>query len=168
MSCCSGTSSRKRWPRQQQAVTYKTSPPVFEPPSSLLRHESVMKGRLWGPSQWSASPPVHPCSDCILVHALVKGRALWWITCPTPGMWMRTRRLEKGRLTRVMTSWAIAWAPGAQSRKFRRRRLISGPHSSGLGASSRLCPAAACTSLAEKPGLLSSFRRRPSTAFTSS
>lgn len=80
---------------------------------------------------------------------------------------MRSRRLERGRLTRVITSRAIARPPGAQSRKFRRRRLVSCPQAGGLGSPPRPPPAAACRSLADRVGLLSSFVRRPSTAFTS-
>lgn len=128
----------------------------------LLYYEGVTRGRLWGPSQLSTSLPVHPCLDSTLVHILVKGQAIL-----IPGMQMRISTLLKGRLTRVMTSRAIAWPPGAQSRKFRRRCLISCWHEGGLGSLSWLSAAAACRSLAERVGLLSSFLRWLSTTFTS-
>lgn len=66
-----------------------------------------------------------------------------------------------------MTSRATVWPAGAQSRKFRRRRLISRPQASGLVAPPGRSPAAACRSLADRVGLLSSFLRWLSTAFTS-
>lgn len=137
--------------------------PLFsEPPFSLPYYEGVTWGRLWGPSQLSTSLPVHPCLDSTLVHTLVRGQAIL-----LNGMQMRISTLKKGRLTRVMTSWAIAWPPGAQSRKFRRRCLISCWHEGGLVSWSRLSAAAACRSLAERTGFLSSLFRWPSTAFTS-
>lgn len=80
---------------------------------------------------------------------------------------MKIRMLKKGTLTWLMTSRAIVWPAGAQSRKFRRRCLISRPQASGLMAPPGRSPAAACRSLADRVGLLSSFLRWPSTAFTS-
>lgn len=44
---------------------------------------------------------------------------------------------------------------------------MSCPQAGGLGSPPRPPPAAACRSLADRVGLLSSFVRRPSTAFTS-
>lgn len=112
-----------------------------------------------------SSLPVHPC--------LMDGtQALqrpgpWVISHASPGLGMRTRMPEKGKLTSMMTSRAIACPPGAQSRKYRRRRLTSCWQAGGLGSPPWFSSAAACKSLAERAGLLNSFVRWPSTVFTS-
>lgn len=65
----------------------------------------------------------------------------------------------------MMTSQAIVWPPGAQSRKLRRRCLIS-CCAGALRSVSVPCPATVCRSWAERLLLLDIARRWPSTAFT--
>lgn len=109
---------------------------------------------------------------CLAVCVSRFGQASWHTYSskarPLGDIWMKTRMLRKGTLTRLMTSQATAWPPGAQSTKFRRRCLMSRLQAGGLGSPPWLSPVAACRSLAERVGLLSSFMRWPSTTFTSS